>query len=444
MESPISTVATADLIDQITELAGHLNAANARWLALIAEFDRREAWADWGVRSCAHWLNWKCGLDLGAAREKLRVAHALEQLPRTAAAMAAGSLSYSKVRAMTRVADEATEDYFLNVALYGTAHQVEKLVRAFRRAKESQELSREAQQQANRSLSWFHDEDGSLVIKARLPAEAGAVFLNALEAAENSLPLPDVSAATSLEPVQSCSARRADALALMAEGFLASDQQPLSGGDRQQIVVHVDAQTLRHGHAGRCELEDGPGIAAETARRLACDASLVVLVENEQREPLNVGRKTRTIPPALRRALRSRDQGCRFPGCTHTRFVDGHHVHHWAQGGETKLSNLVTLCRFHHRLLHEGRVVVQVLDDGAFRFVRPDGQSFDSPAPCTLRQLDWMQLVAAHQARQIKISPRTAVTRWQGECLDYGLAVEGLLQRAGCSRIVSAETSRPA
>jgi phage gp46-like protein len=448
MEGPISTVTTPDLIDQITELAGHLNAANARWLSLIAEFDRREAWAEWGVQSCAHWLNWKCGLDLGAAREKLRVAHALGQLPRIATAMAAGSLSYSKVRAMTRVADTATEAYFLDVALHGTAHQVEKLVRAFRRAKESQELSREAQQQANRSLSWFHDEDGSLVIKARMPAETGAMFLRALEAAMEALPSQEnVSAATSLEPVQSRTARRADALGLMAEGFLASDQQRLSGGDRQQIVVHVDAQTLRHGHAGRCELEEGPGIAAETARRLACDASLVVLVENEQGEPLNIGRKTRTIPPALRRALNSRDRGCRFPGCTQSRFVDGHHVQHWAQGGETKLSNLVSLCRFHHRLLHEGRVVVQVLDDGAFRFVRPDGQSFDSPAPGGPRQVDWMQLVAAHQARQINVTPRTAVTRWQGESLDYGLAVEGLLQRAKradnvAAKNVAAETSR--
>lgn len=443
MEGPNSSVSTPDLIDQITELAGHLNAAHARWLSLIAEFDRRQAWAEWGVRSCAHWLNWKCGLDLGAAREKLRVAHALGGLPRIAAAMAAGQLSYSKIRATTRVADAATEEYFLEIALHGTAHQVEKLVRAFRRAKESQELSREARQQAHRSLSWFHDEDGSLVIKARLPAEAGAVFLKALEAATNEIPpdVADVSAATSLKPVQSRTARRADALTVIAEGFLASGSQALSGGDRQQIVVHIDAQTLKHDHPGRCELEEGPGVAAETARRLACDASLVVLVEDEHGEPLNVGRKTRTIPPALRRALNSRDRGCRFPGCTHSRFVDGHHVRHWAQGGETKLSNLVSLCRFHHRLVHEGMIVVQVLDDGAFRYVRPDGRSFDGRLPNEPRQLAWMQLVAAHQARHINVTPRSAVTRWQGERLDYGLAVEGLLQRACRAGNVAAETS---
>ena len=271
MEQSISSVSTPDLIDQITELAGHLNAAHARWLALIAEFDRRRGWAEWGVKSCAHWLNWQCGIGLGAAREKLRVGHALEELPSIASAMAEGKLSYSKARAMTRVADETNEKYLLNIAISGTANHVEKVVQSYRRAKDSQELA---------------------------------------------------------------------------------------GGDRQQIVLHVDAQTLKHDHAGQCELEHGPALAAETARRLSCDASLVAIIENEQGEPLTVGRKTRTIPPAIRMALNSRDKGCPFPGCSFTRYVDGHHVKHWAHGGETSFSNLVTLCRFHHRLVHEGQVVV--------------------------------------------------------------------------------------
>ena len=129
MEGPVSAVSTPDLIDQITELAGHLNAAQARWLTLIAEFDRRKAWAEWGVKSCAYWLNWKCGLDLGAAREKLRVAHARESLPRIAESMAAGRLSYSKVRAMTRVADESNEEYFLNIALHGTQRIMQEISR---------------------------------------------------------------------------------------------------------------------------------------------------------------------------------------------------------------------------------------------------------------------------------------------------------------------------
>ena len=269
-----------------------------------------------GREACAHWLNWKCGIDLGAAREKLRTAHALGQLPNIAEAMAEGRISFSKVRAMTRVADATNEAYFLNVALHGTANHVEKLVRSYRRAQESQELSREAAQQRNQSLWWFHEPDGSLTIKGRLPAEVGALFIKALQAAEDAVPPKNVSAETSLDERLTTGARRVEALGRMAESFLSTGPQELSGGDRQQIVVHVDAQTLKHDHEGCCELEHGPAIAAETARRLACDASLIVIIENEKGEPLNVGRKTRTIPPAIRRALNSRDRGCRFPGCS--------------------------------------------------------------------------------------------------------------------------------
>ncbi len=357
-----SGLSRTELAAQITELAGHLNAGNHRLLTLIAEFDRRQGWSDGSTQSCAHWLNWQCGIDMGAAREKVRVAHALETLPRIAAAMARGELSYSKVRALTRVACAGTEEYFLSIALHGTAHHVETLVRQYRRAREAEELSREARQQANRGLHYFHDEDGSLVLKGRLPAEVGALLLKALDAAVNDMTPTDVSAETSGER-PTLSARRADALAVIAESFLEHGAEALNGGDRHQIVVHVDATTLREGTAGRCELEDGPSLPAESARRLACDASVVTILEEENGTPLDIGRKTRSIPPAIRRALNARDRGCRFPGCPNTRYVDGHHIQHWAHGGATKLSNLVSLCRFHHRSVHEG----QGVDSGARR-----------------------------------------------------------------------------
>jgi hypothetical protein len=453
-----STLSMVQLRAQITELAGHLNAGNHRLLVLIAEFDRRNGWSDGSTQSCAHWLNWQCGLDMGAAREKVRVAHALEKLPKVSAAMARGQLSYSKVRALTRVACAATEECFLNIALHGTANHVEKLVRGYRRAKEAEELSREAQQQATRKAAYFHDEDGSLVLKARLPAEIGALLIKALDVALNNPPVnhaqADVSAETSerktsygVEVVPSderpsWGERRADALGRIAESFLQHGAEASNGGDRQQIVVHVDAETLRDRVAGRCEFEEGPSFAAETALRLACDASVVSVLENAKGEPLNVGRKTRSIPPALRRALNARDRGCRFPGCSNTRFVDAHHVHHWAKGGETKLSNLALLCRFHHRQVHEGRVTIQVLDDGALRFLRPDGQSFDSVAPDHTRPLsEWMQLSAGNRAEGIHIDVGTAATLWRGESMDYGQAVDGLLLNAGRAQNVSAETS---
>jgi hypothetical protein len=393
---------------QITELAGHLNAAQHRWLVLIAEFDRRQGWSDGATQSCAHWLNWQCGLDMGAAREKIRVA------------------------------SETTEEYFLDIARHGTASHVEKLVRGYRRARDAEELSREARQQACRSLRYYYNEDGSLELRGCLPAEMGALVIQALDAALNESTQTDgrtdasatihVSAETSDRPT--ASARRADALSQIAESFLKHGSAVLNGGERHQIVVHVDAQTLREGVAGQCEFENGPSLAAETARRLACDASVVSIVENENGEPLNVGRKSRTIPPAIRRALNARDRGCRFPGCSNTRFVDAHHVHHWAQGGETKLSNLALLCRFHHRQVHEGRVVIQTLDDGALRFLKPNGESFDSVARDHTRPL-----------QGIHINEGTAVTLWRGESMDYGLAIEVLLQHANRGRNVSAESA---
>ena len=227
-------VSLTELEAQITELAGQLNAASHRWLVLIAEFDRREGWADGRLPSCAHWLNFKCGLNLGAAREQ------------------------------------------------------------------------------------------------------------------------------------------------------------------------------------------GPALPVATVRRLACDATLLRVVETEQGEPLAIGRKSRSIPPAIRRALNARDAGCRFPGCTHRRYVDAHHVEHWADGGETTLANLVTLCRTHHRLVHEGGITLSTGPDGRL-FARPDGRSFD-PA----------------------YREETAACRWTGEPMDYDMGVAVLcsqVERAEVSRRVSAETS---
>jgi Domain of unknown function (DUF222)/HNH endonuclease len=428
-----------ELEAEITELAGHLNAAQHRWLILIEEFDRRAGWSDGSTQSCAHWLNWKCGIALGAAREKVRVAHAIPKLPRISEAMARGELSYSKVRALTRIACEKTEEYLLHIALHGTAAHVERVVHQFRRAQEADELSREERQQVNRKLTYFYDADGSLLLKGRLPAEIGAQLIKALEAAAQDEEAEDVSAETSERP--SWGARRADALGRIAESFLKHGLEVLSPGDRQQIIVHVDAHTLREGGAGRCEFEDGPAMAAETARRMACDASTVHMEEDEAGEPLNIGRKSRTIPPALRRALKSRDQGCRFPGCPNFRYVDAHHIHHWAQGGETKLSNLVQLCRFHHRQVHEGRVVIKRLDDGALRFVKPDGSAFESPRPGPTKPArDWRHSPVAQHPAGTTINEKTATTRWRGERMDYGLAIDALLQRAAKRKDAPAES----
>jgi len=425
-----SSLSLQELEAQITELAGQLNAANYRWLTLIAEFDRRKGWGDGKLASCAHWLNFKCGLNLGAAREKVRVAHALAGLPKIAASMGRGELSYSKVRALTRVACEATEDTFLMIALHGTAHHVERLVRGYRRAQEAEELSREARQHANRSLSYWFAEDGSLILKARLPAVAGAMLIQALNAAIESIPTTEISADAENERPIMYQTRRADALAVLAESFLAESGASSNTADRYQVVVHVDAETLHEHTAGRCEIEHGPSIPVETARRLSCDASLLSVLETEQGEPLNVGRKTRSIPPAIRRALHTRDGGCRFPGCTHQRYVDAHHIEHWADGGETKLSNLISLCRLHHRLVHEGEILVETQAGGGWRFLHPDGRHFDVIRCTRAPQHTWEDLGMAHADLGIHIDSDTAATRWRGETMDYDLGVWVLCQQA--------------
>jgi hypothetical protein len=396
---------------------------------LIGEFDRRQGWADGSLHSCAHWLNFKVGLNLGAAREKVRVAHALAGVPKIAAAMARGELSYSKVRALTRVATPATEENLLMIALHGTAYHVETVVRLFRRAQEAEELSREAWQQAGRAVEYWYDTDGSLVLKARLPALGGALLIKALEAALETVPATKLSMEFAEEQPISYSSRRADALARVAEGYLqnadcsAGALPSGSTADRYQVVVHVDAQTLQERSAGRCQVDHGPALPAETVRRLACDASLVGIIETEQGEVLDVGRKTRSIPPAIRRALNTRDPGCCFPGCTYRHYLDAHHVEHWADGGETKLKNLVTLCRAHHRLVHEGGITVAARPGGGWRFARPDGREYDMPDRAPAPDHDWTALRDAHSQLGIRIDSDTAASRWRGERMDYELGV---------------------
>jgi hypothetical protein len=420
-----------ELATEICTLAGHINAANHRFLVLVAEFDRRKGWSDGATQSCAHWLNWKCGIAMGAAREKVRVARALENLPRVAAAMASGSLSYSKAREITRIGNPGNEEYLLSIAEHGTAAHVENLVRAYRRCQEAEELSREQRQQQSRRVSFRYDDDGSLILLCRLPAEAGARIMKALDVAVESLPVyEDVPVGTSKQVVP-YSQRRADALSVITESFLAHDVLESPGADRQQIVVHVAAETLRSGLAGCCEIEHGPSIPAESARRIACDASVVELVEGEDGEPLDVGRKTRIISAPLRRLLTARDKGCRFPGCANARYIDMHHIKHWANGGETKPSNLVSLCRFHHRAVHEEGFDVRVLDDGALCFVRPNGEPVQGMTPgCNQQTGDPSALPAGKFA-----------ACWLGDRMDMDLAVDLLIQKSHKAHDVPAGTS---
>src|SRR5216117_3660632 len=393
--------------DAIAELSAHVEAATARLLDLISEFDARAGW-NTGFRSCAAWLSWRVGLNPGAARERVRVARALGTLPRLAHALARGELSYAKVRALTRVATPETEEQLLAVGRIGTAEHVERIVRGWRRVDRKAEAREAARQHAGRALHVYPDEDGTVRIRGRLAPEVGALLMQALAAAREALYQRRADQAPEADP-PTMEQQQADALALLAESALHHGIDPGAPGERYQVVVHVDPAVLADpDQAGQSVLEDGLRVPAGTSQRLACDASRVVMRADAHGRLLEVGARTRTIPPALRRALHHRDRGCRFPGCW-VRFGQGHHIRHWAQGGPTTLSNLALLCRRHHRAVHEEGYQVDRQPDGELRFRRPDGRLLPEVPPPLAVLGDPVEILRGqHDAEGLVLHARTA------------------------------------
>jgi hypothetical protein len=449
---------THALESELLGLAGHIAAAEARFLQLLAEFDDRGGWAGDGIRSCAHWLSWRAGMNLRTAVEHLRVAHALQKLPKISEAFAAGRVSYSKVRAITRIAGsdtatltllaaeiaagesawrgtavadpETAERVLLNLALSGTASHVETVVRAVRRRHTPPEDTA-----ARRSLSWNWDEDGSLVVRGRFTPDAGAALIAAIEAL---LPAPTPTAhpvpappddlderALEQEPgpaADRVAARRADALlTLINRDTGGEDGGLVVERGNAQVILHLDATT------GTARLQDGPEIPKATAERLACDARVQALLNDRKNNRLYLGRNRRLATPAQIAALTVRDgDGCQFPGCTHTRHLHAHHVAHWLYGGRTDVDNLVLVCSFHHQLIHDHGYLIRWLA-GRWAFSRPDG----SPIPTVWAPLtgNTESLIEMHTRARLRIDRTTLTPDWYGDRLDPEPILDALLPR---------------
>jgi hypothetical protein len=388
----------SELALEITSGAVRLAAATAAWLRLVAEFDRREGWHAVGVLSCAHWLAWQCGMSPGTAREHVRVARALTTLPRLTAAFAEGRLSYSKVRALTRVAEADTEESLLEFALAATASQTERLVRQWRRADaaDAETLT------LKRQFDHWWDDDGMLVLRIRLEPEEGAQLLTAIDSLAEREARRDRAevkrrATLDIRPAtavagdahadsgtdeddevalarERTTVRRCAALAQLAEAAGDLDRRP---GDppRREVVVHVDAAVLADDTAaGRAHIEGGPALHPSQVRRMLCGASVVSMLERG-REVLAVGRTRRLATRAQRRALIRRDGGCARPGCPETRIerLHAHHMRHWIHGGRTDLSNLVLLCDSDHGVVHDLDLIM-TRRDGRLIVTAPDGR----------------------------------------------------------------------
>jgi hypothetical protein len=410
---------------EIVELATQLTSATARLVLMIGEFDEAEGWREWGMRSTAHWLSWKCGVGMNAGREQVRVARALRGLPLVTAAFAEGRLSYSKVRAVTRFATVGNEADVVAIAECATAAQMEQLQAGMRRARTGEEVRK---RHAARGVRYHYDDDGSLVGTFRLPPEDAARFLQGLDVARGRVAGlagagEDVSAETS------CAARTAaDALVLMADRVVADASAETSSpvDDRFQLVLHSTVEALARPDDAddtddvtgpHTELADGTRLHPSTARRLTCDCPTSTMIDGADGDILHVGRRTRRIRGRLLRAVHARDRGrCRAPGCTE-RASQIHHVRHWANGGPTCLPNLISLCDGHHWLVHEGGFMLVPRRPGQWALLSPAGVTIDTPPPPPA-----VAPLAADQA----LTPDAVSGHWDGHRLDLNTTVSAL------------------
>ena len=453
------------LEEQICELAGHLTAATCRFLILLGDFDARRGRASWEMNSCAQWLSWKCQMSSGAAREHVRVARALRDLPVIRDEFAAARLSYAKVRALTRIATQETERGLAEIAGPMTGNQLERFARAHRQVTSADD----ADTKIRRRLAWRFEEDGSLAGTFRLPPLQGAVLLKALRAAGDlEHPHDDKEAGVSAETpavgaaAAPTSSSLADALVAVAEAFLAGKVMAADDPEVYQVIVHVGTgaftaaaaaaaagvagvvpeQTadVSEGTAGvsaetpaavrpepgtpgdpadpaRCHVDDGPALSVSTAQMLGCTAALSWMLHDHDGTVLDLGRRRRRPNAAMRRAARDRDKcRCRFPGCE-SRRVDLHHIQHWSNGGRTSLGNLISLCKYHHMLVHDRGHLITAQSGGGFAFFRPDGT--DIPPSPALPPPDGT-IGDCHDAG---ITPGTIIPPWYGERLNLDDAI---------------------
>jgi len=333
----------ADLIHQSTDIS----AREYAFLVDLREFDLRQGWKAYLFNNCGEWLNMKCGIDISTGREKVRVARALFDLPQVSAAFEAGDLSYTKARSLTRVVTAHNEAEELAFAIRATTDQVQARCRQLRNGDRAASTIDANRLHKERYLSRSIDQNGRMTISIELPMETGELVMKAIEQA-----VVDSEEDT-------FHARQADALVEISKAYLTGENsKTTSSADQYQIMVHVDEKALRP-NASRDAFGTKSDLPIETVRRLCCDGAIVPVTEDESGNPLNVGRKHRIVQPALRRALHARDKHCCYPGCSHDKWLDAHHIIHWADGGETNLKNTLLLCSKHHRLHHEGGFTIK-------------------------------------------------------------------------------------
>jgi hypothetical protein len=357
------------LINGLDDLHSRLSATHRELFALIVEAERSQVWKDSGARDMAHWLSMRYGISQWKARRWIAAAHALQDLPRICEALCRGELGVDKVVELTRFATAQTEARLITWARRVSAAAIRH--RGDLEVSQPVEEAKEADQA--RSLSWWYfDEGRRFGMAAELPAAHGAVVARALERLAQTLPVMPGE-----EDPFSADARRADALVEMCSARIAADADP----DRATVIIHARLDGLLQGTGG-CEIEGGPVIHPEIARRLACTSRTQTVIEDDAAHPLWAGRMSREPSAQMMRQLRYRDHECTFPGCGARRFTQAHHIVWRVHGGRTDLANLVLVCAFHHKLVHEYRWRITRDADSIVSWFHPDGIRYRAgPAP---------------------------------------------------------------
>lgn len=354
---------TDDLVASGAQIAAMLASNQAALLDVIAVLDEREVWHRDGCVSLVDWVAFQYQVSRKTAHEWVEAARALGDLPHLAEAFGSGELSWDKTRAVAAI---SSPEFDPDLTEEAKTTDVTRLETAARRARAVSREEAEARHRARFFSMRRSIKDGGVRLTGFLPDIDGETVIKAIERLADDVP-KDLD--TGVYP--SFDERCADALVELASEHIATEQ--VTHGDRAMLVAHVDL-----GLTERAELEGKTVIALETAERIACDSTIEPHFERDG-VPVGVGRRSRQVPAWLLRQLKERDLGCRFPGCTRTRLVNAHHMHHWAHGGATDRDNLVLLCRHHHRKLHEGGWSMRGDPEGVLEFTKPNGEVLMSP-----------------------------------------------------------------
>ncbi|MFO7564704.1 MAG: DUF222 domain-containing protein [Enhygromyxa sp.] len=499
LDEPLSPAALESLGDEIATFAARIDVAEHAQLTRLRLFDAHEGWARSGAISCAQWLSWRAGLGPKAAREKVRVARALGGLPKVDALFGRGELSYSKVRAITRVATAESEQHFIDIAVHATASQIERLARAYRRVHSQQGKAGglggtgEPPLDQRRFMRRVETWSGMVRLEIQLPPEEAAIVWSAVTSALEEESVGDEGASAEAPPPASNQAsaeapppasedaspqtepwqpaptelalrlwgtpppppspitttssppppppanddptleeRRADAIVDLARAYL--KHRPRTLGSPYELVV-ITSPALLEQRAGQGAgqgsgqlggfLPDGTPIPLHVARMLASDEARVDVVMGEGGELLDIGRRTRAIPSAISRALWLRAGGCRVPGCDRRHHLHAHHIRGWAEGGPTRLSNLVLTCSSHHRMIHEGRLRAEIRE-GSIVFVDQDGRELASVPPKP-RGWELEELELYLRELDLHLDENTALGKWDGTQVDLGELLDWVL-----------------